>query len=83
MFITKYMKAMEEDSGYEVLILFPPPLNFILLPIILLSPWRSAVKRISKYITYFFFWVENCIFIVLFFLYMLAHDPFIYVKTIF
>jgi len=46
-FITKYMKAMEDDTGYDKLILFPPPLNFLLIPMILVSPWRNVIKGLS------------------------------------
>ncbi len=46
-FITKYMKAMEDDSGYDKLILFPPPLNFLVIPLILVSPWRHLTKKVS------------------------------------
>eukprot|EP00347_Sterkiella_histriomuscorum_P007582 403348366 len=37
-FVTKYIKAMNEDNGYDKLILFPPPLNFFLIPLILATP---------------------------------------------
>jgi hypothetical protein len=80
-FITKYMKAMEDDSGYDKLILFPPPLNFLLLPLIIVSPWRSITKRVSQWITYFFFWFENIALVLIFIIYMIAHDPLIMVKT--
>jgi hypothetical protein len=79
-FITKYLKAMEEDNGYEKLILFPPPLNFLLLPLILVSPSRVLVKRVARHIDKGFFWFVNIFVIVVFFLYMLAHDPLILVK---
>ncbi len=46
-FITKYMKAMEDESGYDKLILFPPPLNFMLIPLMLVSPWRNFTKKVS------------------------------------
>ena len=35
------MQAIEEKSGYEKFILFPPPLNFVLIPMILVSPWKK------------------------------------------
>jgi len=37
-FVTKYIKAINESNGYEKLILFPPPLNFFLIPLIVFSP---------------------------------------------
>jgi hypothetical protein len=72
---------MEDDSGYDKLILFPPPLNFLLLPLIIVSPWRSITKRVSQWITYFFFWFENIALVLIFIIYMIAHDPLIMVKT--
>ena len=80
-FITKYMKAMEEDTGYDKLILFPPPLNFVVVPILLVWPRRHLVKRISQWITYIFFWLENIAFIAVFMCFMIAHNPLILVKT--
>jgi len=75
------MKAMEDDSGYDKLILFPPPINFLLIPLMVVSPWRSLTKCVSTYITYFFFWLENLLLVLLFIIYMIAHDPLIMVKT--
>jgi hypothetical protein len=80
-FITKYMKAMEDDSGYDKLILFPPPLNFLLIPLMLVSPWRQLTKKVSHVITYFFFWIENLALVVAFMFYMLGHNPMIMIKT--
>jgi hypothetical protein len=37
-FISKYMQALEEKNGYDELILLPPPLNYLLLPLIMVSP---------------------------------------------
>lgn len=31
------MKAMEEDTGYDKLILFPPPMNFFLVPLMIVA----------------------------------------------
>ena len=82
-FITKYMKAMEDDSGYDKLILFPPPLNFLLVPMLILSPWRHAVQWYGQFVMKTTFWIENIFLVVFFFLYMLAHDPLIILKTYF
>ena len=82
-FITKYMKAMDEENGYDKLILYPPPLNFLLTPLILLSPWRPAVKKVSYIISYLTFWIENILLVICFFLYMMTHDPMIIVKIYF
>ncbi|CDW85372.1 UNKNOWN [Stylonychia lemnae] len=80
-FVTKYIKAIGESNGYEKLILFPPPLNFFLIPLILVSPSQSCAKMVSKYIGYFFFWLENCILIFIFMIYLIGLDLFIFVKT--
>ena len=79
-FITKYLKAMEEDNGYDKLIVFPPPLNFLLVPLLLVFPSRRAVTKIAQLTTKIFYWFINIFFISLFFLYMIAHDPLIIFK---
>ena len=81
--MTKYIKAMEEDNGYELFILFPPPLNFLLIPLILVCPSESMSKKISKSIEYLSFWAENLVLIILHFLYFIALDGLIYIKTFF
>lgn len=82
-FITKYMKAIEEKNGYEKFILYPPPLNFIILPMLFLTPSRAWIKKASEFYTYLTFWMENVFLIIMFILYVLALDPFIIVKTYF
>lgn len=81
-FVTKYIKAMNEENGYEKLILFPPPLNFFVIPLLLASPSETISKAISKYLGYIFFWLENIFLLVLHFLYFVALDFFIYVKVL-
>ncbi|TNV87722.1 hypothetical protein FGO68_gene8854 [Halteria grandinella] len=83
-FITKYMKAMENsEDGYDKLILFPPPLNFFLVPLILVSPWRSLTRKLGRFIAYFFFWGENILLVFGFYAYMVLHNPLIIVKTLY
>lgn len=74
------MKAIEEDNGYDKLILFPPPLNFLLLPLILVSFSRKLTKKMASMITYANFWFENIVLIILFLFYMIAHVPFVLVR---
>lgn len=75
MFISKYLKAMEEDNGYEKLIVFPPPLNILLLPLMLAYPSRRLVKLMAEAIGRFWFWFSNMFFIMAFFVYMVSHNP--------
>ena len=82
-FILKYMKALEENSGYEKLILYPPPLNFFLIPLMIVSPSRHLTKKVSVFISYFFYWLENIFFILGFFFYLLAHSPLVILKIYF
>lgn len=46
-FITKYIKSIEEQNGYEVFILIPPPLNYFSTPLVFFSFWKSTMKRVS------------------------------------
>lgn len=78
------MKAMENsEDGYDKLILFPPPLNFFLVPLILVSPWRSLTRKLGRFIAYFFFWGENILLVFGFYAYMVLHNPLIIVKTLY
>ena len=80
LFITKYMKAMEEDNGYDKLILYPPPLNFFLIPLIVVTPSRRLTKKVSRFISQVIFWFENIFLILFFFFYMVCHTPMILIK---
>eukprot|EP00347_Sterkiella_histriomuscorum_P009391 403341390 len=82
-FVTKYIKAMNEDNGYDKLILFPPPLNFFLIPLILATPSEKLTRKISTFIEYTFFWIENLCLIILIMIYFMTLDFFIYVKLFF
>lgn len=43
------MTALEEKSGYEELILLPPPLNFFLIPLIIVSPSKLLTLKAAYY----------------------------------
>lgn len=77
------MKAIEEDNGYDKLILYPPPLNFFILPIICVSFSRRLTKKVSKCISIVSFWFENVFLIIGFFFYLFIHNPLIIVKIYF
>ena len=79
-FITKYMRAIEENNGYDKLIVYPPPLNFILAPLLLVAPSKKMTKKVSQYFVNVVFWIENIFFIILYFFYFLALDPIILTK---
>ncbi len=75
MFISKYLKAMEEDNGYDKLIVFPPPLNFLLLPLIATYPSRSLVKQFARITSRVWYWFSNVFVILAFYGYMISYDP--------
>ena len=79
-FIQKYMKALEDNNGYHQLILYPPPLNFFIIPLLFLAPFKPKFRKFSNYLSYFFFWFENILLLIVFFLYLLAHGPLILLK---
>ena len=74
------MKAIEEDNGYDKLIIFPPPLNFLLLPLIMVSFSRNVTRKVAKMITIMNFWFENTVLILLFLLYLIIHMPLVLVR---
>lgn len=82
-FITKYMKAIEENNGYDKLIVYPPPLNFLLAPLLFTVPSRKLMKRFSIFFANLVFWFENIFFLILLFFYFLVLDPVIMVKMYF
>ena len=49
LFINKYLSSMMSNSGYEELILYPPPLNFLIVPMFLVSPSKCLVLYLSKF----------------------------------
>lgn len=79
-FITKYLTALEENNGYDKLILFPPPLNFFITPLILVAPSREYTRKLSRFLYNIFYWGENVLLLLFFFLYMFAHNPLIMAK---
>jgi hypothetical protein len=74
------MRAIEENNGYDKLIVYPPPLNFILAPLLLVAPSKKMTKKVSQYFVNVVFWIENIFFIMLYFFYFLALDPIILTK---
>mmetsp|Transcript_43453 Transcript_43453/g.41915 ORF Transcript_43453/g.41915 Transcript_43453/m.41915 type:complete len:255 (-) Transcript_43453:762-1526(-) len=82
-FIEKYSIAMQDPYGYSELVIHPAPLNaftFFLLPF-MIKP--SFMKIGSSMFAKFIFWMENTLFILLFFLYELVLTPFIYLRVIY
>lgn len=77
------MKALEENNGYEIFIIYPPPINFFTAPFLILSFSKKTIKKLSVYFMNFAFWAENLFVLVLFFFYMLVHFPLIMLKTYF
>ena len=63
--------------------MLPPPLNFILIPLILISPSKSLTRRFSHCYKLLIFWLENILLVLGYFLYFLFLSPYIYLKKIF
>lgn len=81
-FINKYIIALEELSGYEELILLPPPLNFLYVPLLIISPSKKLMFQGAQWFKFFIFWAENFFFYILFFLYLQFISILIYFKKI-
>lgn len=80
-FITKYLKALEENNGYEIFVLIPPPLNILSGMFVIFAPSKESMKKFSRYFKNIYFWIENIFLIIGFLFYMIMHDPFILFKT--
>ncbi len=74
---------MEENNGFEIFILYPPPLNFLTAPLLIFSFSQKTLKKMTGYFMSFAFWMENIFLIIVFFFYMFAHFPLIMLKTYF
>ena len=74
------MRAIEENNGYDKMIVYPPPLNFILVPLLIFAPSKKLTKKVSQYFVNIVFWIENVFFILLYFFYFVALDPIIMAK---
>jgi predicted membrane protein len=82
-FIAKYMTALEEKNGYEELILLPPPLNFLLIPLIIASFSRESMSKVTYYYKQLMFWIENVFLTLCFLFYFIMLSPYIYIKKCF
>jgi hypothetical protein len=81
-FIAKYERALEVNNGYEELILLPAPLNFALLPMLIVTPSKSTTKYWARGFSKVVFWAENCFMFIAFWLYLSALSPLIILKTL-
>ncbi len=77
------MLALEEKNGYDELILLPPPLNYLLLPLILISPFPKLMRKCSTFFKQFIFWIENLFLVIAYLLYFMMLSPYIYIKKLF
>ena len=69
-----------KDRDYGELLMHPPPLSFI-CGILVLFVWsRPAMSKLSKWISYMMFWVENVVYVLCFFLFEVIISPFAYLK---
>jgi hypothetical protein len=81
-FIAKYERALNVDNGYEELILLPAPLNYAIIPMLIVTPSRSTMKYWAKGFSKFIFWFENCFMFIAFWLYLAILSPIVILKTL-
>ena len=77
----RYMIAFENENFGEIVI-HPPPINFLsafLVPMVLLK--KEYTAKICKAFSYGIYWIENCIFILVFLLGSFLMIPFAYAKA--
>lgn len=77
----KYLIAFRSD--YQELVLQPAPLAYLSLILIPFSPSRKLTIKVGKIFSYFMYWVENVIFIILFICFELLLVPIMYIKLLF
>ena len=83
MFISKYVQALNDSSGYEELIMYPPPLNYITIPLIFIAPSSVTIKKYSHYFYHITFWCENMLLIIGHLLYFMMLSVIIWLKNIY
>lgn len=83
LFIEKYKNALETKNGYQELLLYPPPLNFIIIPLLIFTPSPETMKKTSEVMSHIYFWLENVFLILGFLIYFLLLTPFIYFRLLF
>jgi len=81
-FIAKYELALEVNNGYEELILLPAPLNYAIIPMLIVTPSKVTTKFWAKGFSKFTFWFENCFMFLGFWLYLSVLSPLIIMKTL-
>lgn len=74
------MKALNEESGYEELIIYPAPINFVTTPLYLIALSQETMKKYSIIFQSIYFWFENFFLMIGFFIYLLILDPIIWFK---
>lgn len=80
-FLTKYLLAIEERNGYESFIMMPPPLNYLILPLVLVAPGKEAMKKFSRYFQNVIYWFENMLFLIFAFISGVIVSPYLIIKT--
>lgn len=60
--------------------LYPPPLNFLTIPLLVVSPSSSMMKSLAFQFRLLFFWAENLFLVFGHFCYFLCLTPIIFMK---
>ena len=83
-YIERYQIAMQDEWGYEELVVHPPPINY-LTGLLLLSVFNdNLMLRSSSFFSKAIFWLENlCWFISYMLVYETCLIPLIYIKLIY
>lgn len=72
--------ALEEGNGYEELVLYPPPFNYIIVPLLFISPSPETMKKYAFIFSQCYFWFENFFLVIGYFVYFILLSPIIFVK---
>jgi hypothetical protein len=75
----RYMTAFK-DRAYGEMVIHPPPLSFLVAVLLPFSFSPESLKKMSMYLSYAIFWIENIFYIILFTLFEILLIPFAYFK---
>jgi hypothetical protein len=75
----RYLIAFK-DRDYGEMVMHPPPLAFIVGIIIPFSCSRILMKRLSKWMSYLMYWLENIVYVAIFLIFEVFISPIAYFK---
>ena len=82
MYIERYDVAFKDTFGYSVLIIYPPPVNLLLLFILPFIFKKDKFKKYAHLFSMINFWMENLILIIYHLFYEIYLMPVVYFRIL-